>query len=221
MLYYSLFDKMKHDKNWYLLSFVVSDLPMLLILSPYLICNWDDIIRYSSGKLAAIFLASFWTVFGPVMIVKWMYHFEHFCKEIDRIDGNKGCAARIREEQVFKNKCRNTLIIILWVCLVAFVLLHPAGCKALKGFCLSGYADINYWLFIVCVLYVVFQTSYFFLFLIFSWKTINGIVHKQKIMKRLLLNYGAGSSLNNLGSDEPPVRRRVSHHSAYGEPSFR
>lgn len=27
--------------------------------------------------------------------------------------------------------------------------------------------------------------------------------------------------LNNLGSDEPPVRRRVSHHSDCSEPSFR
>lgn len=181
--------------NVWLFSLLISDLPMFLILSKYVITYWNELWNYPKHRLLSILIVGVWTYLGPVMIVKWIDSTYELLDMICKIKHKDNIEKWIHFGWDWKYK----LFIVFWIFLVIIILITPSGCNVLEDYYFSGYSDINYWLFIICVGYVAYQTSWFFLFLLKSKEIIFEIIEEKEVLELLLLNEGRSYSLTMLG----------------------
>ena len=188
----------KQPKKKWLYAFLISDIPMLILLAPYLITHWDLLWAYPFPRLISILLAGSWTWLGPYLILKWYNFFEEFLSQIDGIPDSNGIAHKAYQTQILHLKY-NKIISIVWVLAVISILLLPIGRKNLTTYYLYGFKDINYWIFIVCVGYISLFTSSFILFMIYSGLEIKSIMENEAIVSYLLQNVGKKISMSLIG----------------------
>lgn len=196
MWIYTLFKKPK--KKW-LYALLISDVPMLLILSPYLITYWKFLWAYPFPRLISILLAGFWTWLGPYLILKWYELFEEFILKIDAIPDSKEIGSKTYEAKI-KGTLYSKAINIVWVLAVISILLLPIGRQNLTTYYLYGFRDFNYWIFIICVGYIALLTSYFILFMIYSIFLIKSAMENEAIVSYLLQNNGKHISMSLIGT---------------------
>ena len=198
-IYRSIQKSLGRPVNTLVFSFCISDLPMLLLLSGYLRANWNGLWSYPSYRLVSVLAASVWTLFGPHMIVKWMKILNHYCDVVDGIENSSNVASKTRDHEIGKRSRRNNLFCAAWVALILIILLLPSGRQALEQYFFHGFTDKHYWLFLICVAYIAYQTAWFFLFLLISWRVINKTIRNRSVMRSLLLNEGRSDSLSLIG----------------------
>lgn len=195
MWIYKLFKKPK--KKW-LFAFLISDVPMLLMLTPYLITYWDSLWAYPLPRLISILLAGFWTWLGPYLALKWFSLFEVFRSKIDGIPGSNETANEANRTQILKSKY-SIVISVVWVLAVVSILVFPTGRQNLTTYYLYGFKDLNYWIFIVCIGYIAYFTSLFILFMIYSGLAIRAVMENETIVFYLLQNTGKYVSMSLIG----------------------
>ena len=195
MWIYNFFKKPK--KKW-LYALLISDVPMLLALSPYIITYWKFLWSYPLPRLLSILLAGFWTWLGPYLILKWYEFFEEFLSQIDRIPGNKGIA-HITYKDKIERSTYSIVISAVWSLAVISILLLPIGRQNLTTYYLYGFKDVYYWIFIICVGYIALFTSKFILFMIYSGIEINAIMKNETLVAYLLQNSGKHTSMSLIG----------------------
>lgn len=188
----------KQPKKKWLYAFLISDIPMLILLAPYLITYWDFLWAYPIPRLISLLLAGFWTWLGPYLILKWYNFFEEFLSKIDGIPNSNGIAHKAYQTKILHLKY-NKIIRIVWVLAVISILLLPIGRQNLITYNLYGFKDINYWIFIICVGYIAFFTSSFILFMIYSGLEIKSIMENEAIVSYLLQNTGKKISMSLIG----------------------
>lgn len=198
MFIYNLYNNRKPKNEWGF-SFLISDLYLILALSYYLISNWNELWQYPVPRLLAIILAAAWTYFGPIMIIRWMNGYNAFCEQVDKISGSNGCAGEVKIKELETYRWRNIIISLIWVALVVIVLILPIGKEVLKQYYFGGYGDPNYWIFMVCVAYIAYQTSWFFLFLLISGRTVKKVTENDMVVRYMLLNDGKSNGLSLIG----------------------
>lgn len=69
-------------KNVWIFAFVVSTVPLLFVLSSYLVSNYEGIFQYSYRRQLAIISATIWTYIGPIMIIKWSSEYNDLFEKI-------------------------------------------------------------------------------------------------------------------------------------------
>lgn len=195
MWVYNLFKKPK--KKW-LYALLISDAPMLLILSPYLITYWKLLWSYPLPRLISILLAGFWTWLGPYLILKWYESFEEFLSIIDKIPGSNGTAHTTFQTKIL-GSVYSKIISAIWTMAVISILLLPTGRQNLTTYYLYGFKDIYYWIFIICVGYIALFTSNFILFMIYSGLVIKSITENESIISYLLQNSGKHTCISLIG----------------------
>ena len=134
------------------------------------------------------------------MIIRWRSAYDDFCKQTDMIVGSNGCAEKSKIKELKTCRWRNIIICVIWIVAVIIPLVLPTGAEVLKQYCFCGYGDPNYWIFIVCVAFIAYQTSCFFLMLLISWRTIREITQNSTVIRNMLLNEGRSDGLSLIGS---------------------
>ncbi len=182
------------DNEW-IFSLFISTFPMLLLLGCYLVLHWFDVWNYEISRIISIISASIWTYIGPIMIIRWIDSAKSLIDTIDKDKRAKGCAKKVWEEQFITKRKRNICFNIVWTLIVIVVLVIPSGREVLKSYYFYGLLDLNYWAFIICVSYVAYMTSFFFLFLWISRRIIIEVTKSEVVMSEFLLNEGKSNSL--------------------------
>ena len=195
MWIHHLYEKPK--KKW-LYAFLLSDIPMLILLAPYLASYWDFLWAYPIPRLISILLAGFWTWLGPYLILKWYDFFEEFLSKIDGIPGSNEIAYNTYHVKILHLKY-DKIISIIWVLAIISILLFPTGRQNLTAYYLYGFKDINYWIFVICVGYIAQFTSSFILFMVYSGLEIKSIMENEDIVSHLLQNTGRNTSMSLIG----------------------
>ncbi len=187
----------KTNKKW-LYAFLISDIPMLILLTPYLVTYWHSLWAYHLPRLISILLASFWTWLGPYLIIKWYRFFEEFLYKIDQIPDSNRTARKTFETKILHLKF-DKFICIIWILAVISILVLPTGRQNLTTYYLYGFKDPNYWIFILCIAYIALQTSSFILFMVYSGLVIKSIMENKDIVSQLLQNTGKQISMSLIG----------------------
>lgn len=186
----------KSKKKW-LYAFLISDMPMLILLTPYLTTYWDLLWAYPFPRLISILLAGLWTWFGPYLILEWCDFLEIFISKIDAIDNSNGTAHKMYHK-ILRLRY-DKIICIAWVLAITSILILPIGRQNLTNYYLYGFRDMNYWIFVICVGYVALQTSMFILFMIYSGLIIRAVMANDAIVSYLLQNAGKNTSISLIG----------------------
>lgn len=188
----------KSPKKKWLFAFLISDVPMLLVLTPYLVTYWNLLWAYPIPRLVSILLAGFWTWLGPYLILRWHTLFEKFLSEIDSITGSDKTVWNVYQTKI-RHSAYTRIISVTWTLAVVSILLLPSGRQNLATYYLYGFCDINYWIFIICVAYIAQFTSSFILFMIYSYFIINAVMDKEAVVSHLLQNAGKHTSMPLIG----------------------
>lgn len=197
MWMYKLWMRKPFKGRWkWLFPLVISDLPMFALMISYVCHNLSGIQAYSLFRVAAFLLVGIWTYMGPLMILWWREAAETLVKDIDRIPGSGGTARMALEQKTVWF----TVFSLLWPLVPLGILLTRKGQAIMESFFFFGLKDWNYWLFLLCVLYVAWQTAVFYRFLFSSRNLIRAISENKAIMRCLLSNEGKRLSLSSIGS---------------------
>lgn len=193
-----IYNLYKEPKKKWLYAFLISDIPMLILLAPYLVTFWDSLWAYPLPRLISILLAGFWTWLGPYLILKWYNFFEEFLAKIDRIPDSNEIAHKTYQAKILHLRYKK-IICIVWVLAVISILLLPIGRQNLTTYYLYGFKDVNYWIFVICVGYIALFTSSFILFMVYSGLEIQSIMENEAIVSYLLQNAGKNISMSLIG----------------------
>ena len=193
-----MYNLYKNPKKKWLHALLISDIPMLALLAPYLITYWDLLWAYPLPRLISILLAGVWTWLGPYLIIRWYDLFEDFLSKIDGIPGSNETAHKAYQTKTLQLIC-SKIINIVWVLAVISILIFPIGRQNLSTYYLYGFKDINYWIFIVCVGYISYYTSFFILFMIYSGVVIRATMENEAVVSHLLQNTGKHISMSLIG----------------------
>ena len=134
------------------------------------------------------------------MIIRWVTGYNEFCEQVDKIPDSNDCAGEVKHKEFETYRWRNISISVAWTVLVVVIaLILPPGPEVLKQYYFGGYGDPNYWIFVVCVAYTAYQTSWFFLFLIISRSTVRKVTENDRVVRHMLLNDGKSNGLSLIG----------------------
>lgn len=184
-------------RRWrWLFPLLVSDLPMFILMIWHVWHNRSVIQAYRLPRLIAFFCVGLWTYIGPLMILWWREAAESLIEGIDRIPGNCGGTRRAFEQKAVWF----TGFSLLWTLLPPGILLSRKGQSILESYCFFGLKDVNYWLFLLCVLYVASQTAVFYRFLFSSWNMVQAISENKQVMRFLISNDWKQLNLSSIGS---------------------
>lgn len=188
----------KNSKKKWLYAFLISDLPMLLILTPYLAEYWNLLWAYPVPRLVSILLCGIWTWLGPYLILRWFDLFEDFLSKIDSLPVSNGTAQKVYQTKI-RHNIYGIIISTIWVVSVISILILPSGRQNLATYYLYGFKDINYWIFVICVGYIAHFTAAFILFMIYSGLVIQAVVADENILSCLLKHTGKCISMSLIG----------------------
>lgn len=185
-------------KKWkWLWAFLVSDVPMFIVMLPYVCNNWSGIQTYRSPRLVAFLLVAIWTYLGPYLIALWFDQFDKFISQIDNIPGSNSAGANSLKSKSLP--FWTSVFSIAWTFAIVLILVFPNGRHKLESYFFWGFRDLNYWVFLICVGYVTFQTSIFFYSFLYSKIAIQSIMCNKKIVRVLISNEGKRLSLALIG----------------------
>ena len=164
---------------------------------PY-VCNyWTGIQAYRAPRLVAFLLVAIWTYLGPYLIACWFDQFDQFISQIDNISGSNNSGSNSLKAK--RLPFLTAGFSIVWTFSVVLILALPNGRHKLESYYFWGFHDPNYWVFLICVGYVTFQTSIFFYSFLYSKIVIQSIMCNKKIVRVLISNEGKGLSLALIG----------------------